>query len=100
MALDFAKARMTSSLAESEKTLGEERPWAHQAVELMVKWPLLSRQAWIVLVILDMCAISTTLSGIWYLFHMNPAGIVYLATGAGFLWYVSRPILKGKSPGL
>jgi len=28
----------------------------------------------------------------------NLYGLVFVATGVGFLWYVSRPILKGKSP--
>jgi hypothetical protein len=68
----------------------------------MMRLPSLRRHEWVVLVILDLCAISTTLSGIGWLLSSKSDrlyGLVFVATGVGFLWYVSRPILKGKSPG-
>jgi hypothetical protein len=69
-----------------------------------MKWPPLRRHEWIVLVLLDLCAISTALWGVGILLGVgsgdleNLDGMIPLATGVGFLWYVSRPILKGRSP--
>jgi len=66
-----------------------------------MRWPSLSRQEWVVLVILDTCAIWTTLYGVGKLVSLksdNLFGVVFVITGLGVLWYVSRPILGYESP--
>jgi len=67
-----------------------------------MKWPVLRRREWIVMVILDMSAIWTTLYGVGKLLSLksnNLYGVFFVITGLGVLWYVSRPILNFKSPG-
>ena len=93
--------RLLDSLIFSEEPIGRKGDWVRKTVGIMMKWSVLRRRGWIVLVILDTCAILTTLSGIGFLLSLKPEnlyGLVFVATGVGFLWYVSRPILKGKSP--
>jgi hypothetical protein len=72
----------------------------------MADWSLLSRQAWIVLAITDFFALATVLGGIGLLLSLkleNLYGIMFVATGAGFLWYNTPTGFKqrteiGKSP--
>lgn len=51
------------------------------------RW-LLSRQSWIVLIVLDVCAFAAIGAGIPMLFGPEwYAGIPIIVTGAGLLWF-------------
>jgi hypothetical protein len=63
----------------------------------MMKWSILRRRAWIVLAITDFFALSTALGGIGLLLSLKPEnlyGMMFVATGAGFLWYNTPTGLK------